>query len=137
MLLVSFVALSLLWKRAYFETDAWRALSRRISRLIVNPLTEFLAGTAGVFLLAVVVWSGLSGTEFNDRNFAPTFVFITCWLGVVLLSVLFGDVFEPSARGAPSVASTVVASGWSPVSRGGRRFASRSGSDVGPLPWES
>ena len=93
-LLVSFVALSLLWKRAYFETDAWRPVSRQISRLIVNPLTEVLAGMTGVLLLAVVVWSGLSGTELNDRNFAPTFVFITYWLGLVLLSVLFGDVFR-------------------------------------------
>jgi hypothetical protein len=94
-LIVSFVALSLLWKRAYFETDNWRPVSNGLSRVLVNRATELLAGALGVFLLGVIVWSGLSGTDLTGLNFAPTFVFITFWLGLVLLSVLFGDVFRP------------------------------------------
>jgi hypothetical protein len=93
-LVISFVALSLLWKRAYFEIDNWRPFSERFSRALVNPATEFMAGAFGVFVLGVVIWSGLTGTELTGLNFAPTFVFITFWLGLVLLSVLFGDVFR-------------------------------------------
>jgi hypothetical protein len=93
-LIVSFVALSLLWKRPYFESDNWRPVTQRLSAALVNPVTEFLAGAFGVFLLGVVIWSGLSGTQLTGLNFAPTFVFITFWLGLVLLSVLLGDVFR-------------------------------------------
>jgi hypothetical protein len=93
-LIVSFVALSVAWHRTRFEDDGWRALGATISRLVVNPVTETLAGLIGVFLLGVVVWSGLEGTEAPDRNFAVTFVFVTFWLGLVVLSVLVGDVFR-------------------------------------------
>ena len=54
-----------------------------------------LCGAAGVFLLGVAVYAGLRGTEAPDRNFALTFVFVTCWLGFPLFSVVFGDVFRP------------------------------------------
>jgi hypothetical protein len=93
-LIVSFVALSLLWREARFETDCWRPVSERLSRALVNPVTSGLAGALGVVLLGVVIWSGLSGTDAPDLNFSLTFVFITAWLGLVVLSVLFGDVFR-------------------------------------------
>jgi hypothetical protein len=93
-LIVSFIALSLLWRRPRLETDGWRPLPRGISRAIVNPVTELLAGSLGIFLLGVVVWTGLAGSQVADINFSLTFVFITFWLGMVLLSVLFGDVFR-------------------------------------------
>ncbi len=57
-------------------------------------MTEVLAGLLGVVLLVTVVYSGLEGIEAPDRNFSLTFVFVTFWLGLVLLSVLFGDVFR-------------------------------------------
>jgi hypothetical protein len=93
-LIVSFVALSLLWREARFETDRWRPVSERLSRALVNPVTSGLAGALGVLLLGVVIWSGLSGTDAPDLNFSLTFVFITAWLGLVVLSVLFGNVFR-------------------------------------------
>jgi hypothetical protein len=93
-LIVSFVALSLAWHRSRFEDDGWRPARASLSRLVVNPVTEVLAGLAGVFLLVVVVWSGLQGTEAPDRNFSLTFVFITVWLGMVVISALFGDLFR-------------------------------------------
>jgi hypothetical protein len=93
-LIVSFVALTLLWRRPRFEGDDWRPVSARVSGVLVNRATGFLAGAIGVFLLGVVVWSGLEGTEAPDRNFSLTFVFVTFWLGMVVLSVLFGDVFR-------------------------------------------
>lgn len=93
-LIVSFVALTLAWKRPRFEGDRWRPVSQWVSGAIVNPATGFLAGALGVFLLGLVVYSGLFGTESPDRNFSVTFVFATFWLGVLLASVVFGDVFR-------------------------------------------
>ena len=93
-LIVSFVALTLAWHRSRFEDQQWRPVSATVSRGLINPVTEALAGVVGVGLLAVVVWSGLHGTEAPDRNFSITFVFVTFWLGFVVVNVLFGDVFR-------------------------------------------
>jgi len=93
-LIVSFVALTLLWKRPRYEEDGWRPVSAGVSRALVNRVGGFVAGALGAFLLGVVVWAGLQGTEAPDRNLALTFVFVTFWLGVVVASVLFGDVFR-------------------------------------------
>ena len=93
-LIVSFAALSFAWHRSRFEDEDWRPVRPGLSRVLVNPVTENLAGLLAVFLLGVVVWSGLSGTESPDRNFSITFVFVTFWLGLVGASVLFGDVFR-------------------------------------------
>jgi hypothetical protein len=93
-LIVSFVALTLAWTRPRFEGDRWRPVSSRISGAIVNRATGFLAGALGAFLLGVVVWTGLFGTESPDRNFSVAFVFSTFWLGTIVASVAFGDVFR-------------------------------------------
>ena len=93
-LIVSFVVLSVAWHRSRFEESEWRPVSGWLSRAIVNPVTEALAGALGVFLLGVVIWAGLKGTEAPDRNFALTFVFYTTWIGTVFASVIFGDVFR-------------------------------------------
>ena len=38
--------------------------------------------------------AGLNGTDQPNLNFAVTFVFVTFWLGMVVLSILLGDVFR-------------------------------------------
>jgi hypothetical protein len=93
-LIVSFVALTLAWQQARFEEDRWRLASGWVSRALVNRVTGFLAGALSVFLLGLTVYSALKGTEAPDRNFSLTFVFVTFWLGMVVVSVLFGDVFR-------------------------------------------
>ncbi len=93
-LLVSFVALTLAWKQARFQDEGWRPVSERVSRALVNPVTAGLAGALGAFLLGVTIWSGLFGTEAPDRNFSLTFVFVTVWVGMPVVSVFAGDVFR-------------------------------------------
>jgi hypothetical protein len=93
-LIVSFVALSILWPTTRFEQEHWRPLPRAMSRVLLNPVTEVLAGVCGVALLGVVVWSGFYGTNVAIVNFSVTFVFITVWLGGVLVSVLLGNVYR-------------------------------------------
>ncbi len=93
-LIVSFVGLSVGWQRPRLERDEWRPVAPWLSRLLINRPMEVLAGLIGVALLVVTVWAGLYGTEAPGRNFAVTFVFVTFWLGMVGLSLLFGDIFR-------------------------------------------
>jgi hypothetical protein len=93
-LIVSFVALSVAWRESKFSSDHWRPVSQRVSRLVTALGTQIVAGAIGVLLLAAVVYTGLEGTDQPNLNFAVTFVFVTVWLGMVVLSILLGDVFR-------------------------------------------
>ncbi|HEU4392023.1 MAG TPA: fenitrothion hydrolase [Solirubrobacterales bacterium] len=94
-LIVSFVALSAAWRSPRFEEAHWRPLGAGPSRLLLSWPLQALCGAVGVFLLGVAVYAGLRGTEAPDRNFALTFLFVTCWLGFPVFSALLGDVFRP------------------------------------------
>ena len=93
-LVVSFVALAVLWPEPRLEEERWRPLPRGIGRLIAGRPVQVLCGAIGAFLLGVVVYSGLEGTQSSTANFAPTFVYVVFWLGFVPASVLLGDVFS-------------------------------------------
>ena len=93
-LIVSFAALAVLWRSPRLEDEGWRPLPGWVSRALLRKVAETVAGLIGVALLGVVIWTGLAGTEQPNANFSVTFVFVTFWLGVVLLSVLLGDVFR-------------------------------------------
>jgi len=93
-LIVSFVALSVAWRDSKFSSDGWRPVSERLSRPLTARGAEIVTGAIGVFLLGAVVYAGLDGTDEPNLNFAVTFVFVTFWLGMVVLSILLGDVFR-------------------------------------------
>jgi hypothetical protein len=93
-LIVSFALLSVAWKTPRLQADSWRRAPGWLSGLTLNPVTEVLPALLGVILLGTVVYSGLEGIEAPDRNFSLTFVFVTFWLGLVVLSVIFGDIFR-------------------------------------------
>jgi hypothetical protein len=82
-LVISFVGLAALWPKPRLEgpPDA-------------PPDPPLWPGAIGVALLAVVIWSGLAGEQSPQVNFAPTFVYVVFWIGLVLVSLLFGDVFR-------------------------------------------
>ena len=93
-LIVSFIGLSVAWHTTRFEQDSWRPAPGWLDRLVVNPLTRILAGAIGVALFVLTIYTGLNGTPDPNLNFAVPFVFVTFWLGLVVLSVFFGDVFR-------------------------------------------
>jgi hypothetical protein len=94
-LIVSFLGLAILWQTAQLEEDdGFRPLGDRLSSSLINPATEAFAGLVGVALLVLIVWSGLSGIQTPEDNFAPTFVYVLFWVGLVPLSIVFGDVFR-------------------------------------------
>jgi len=94
-LIVSFFALSAAWREPRFEDEHRRPLGERLSAALLSLPAQALCGAIGVFLLGVAVYAGLRGTEAPDRNFALTFIFVTCWLGFPFFSAFFGDLFRP------------------------------------------
>ncbi|MEA2400365.1 MAG: hypothetical protein QOK00_768 [Thermoleophilaceae bacterium] len=93
-LVISFVALAVLWPEPKLERARWRPLPGLLGRVPASRPVEILCGAIGVFLLGVVIYSGLRGTQSPAANFAPTFVYVVFWIGLVPVSVLFGDVFR-------------------------------------------
>jgi hypothetical protein len=92
-LVVSFAALALLWPRPRLENPSWRPIPG-LGRLLGSRAMEFVWGVAGVAILGVVIAAGYIGPDTGADNLVPTFIMITFWVGLVVLSVLFGDVFR-------------------------------------------
>ncbi len=94
-LIASFFALSAAWRKPQFEDERRRPLGERLSAALAGLPVQTLCGAIGVFLLGFAIYAGLRGTEAPDRNFALTFLFVTCWLGFPFFSAFLGDVFRP------------------------------------------
>ena len=93
-LVVSFVALAVLWPQPRLQQRDWRPLPGGIGRALASRPVEVLCGAIGVFLLALTVYAGLRGEQSPTANFAPIFIYVIFWLALVPASVLFGDVFK-------------------------------------------
>src|SRR5215207_4553711 len=93
-LVVSFVALAVLWPEPRLQKPAWRPLPGGIGRALATRPVEIVCGAIGVLLLGLTIYAGLEGTESTAANFAPIFIYVVFWLALVPLSVLFGDVFR-------------------------------------------
>ncbi len=93
-LCLSFVALAVLWPRPRLEHTGWKPLPAGIGRVLGSRAVEVLCGAIGVGVLALVIVTGYVGPDTPLDNFAPTFVFIIFWVGLVFVSVLLGDVFR-------------------------------------------
>ncbi|MBU6336439.1 MAG: fenitrothion hydrolase [Acidobacteria bacterium] len=116
-LVASFVALAVLWRRPVLAGLPSRAL------FSVPAVLEWLAGALGVASFAVIVWAGLAGNQTATANLAPTAIFVLVWVGIPFASVLFGDVFS-------------AVSPWRAVGRGVGWAAGRiSGGLPSPIPY--
>jgi hypothetical protein len=93
-LVVSFVALAVLWPEPRLERERWRPLPGGLGPLLGSRPVEIACGAIGAFLLGVVVYAGLRGTQSPTANFGPTFIYVIFWLALVPASVLLGDVFK-------------------------------------------
>jgi hypothetical protein len=94
-LIVSFFALAAGWRSPRFEQLRERPLGEGLSRALLGLPAQIVCGLVGVFLLGLSVYAGLEGTAAPDRNFALTFLFVTCWLGFPFFSAFLGDLFRP------------------------------------------
>ena len=93
--MLSFVALGALWRRPQLERHAaGRPLPAGLERVLRSQALRILAGAVSAGLLVVIFLAALIGEPSSAVNLAPTFVFVLFWLGVVLLQVLFGNVWS-------------------------------------------
>ena len=108
-LVVSFAALALLWPRPRLENAPWRPLPV-VGRFLGGRVMEVVWGFVGVALLGIVIAAGYIGPDTGADNLVPTFIMITFWVGMVILSILFGDVFKAISpwRAIGRVAGAVV-----------------------------
>ena len=91
---VSFVLLLYLWRRPLLEAHAdGRKLPDGLSRLVFSRGVRVVFGAFSVFLLVVTLGTALFGTTVELLNFAPTFVLVIFWVGIPLLSIVFGNVW--------------------------------------------
>ena len=94
-LAVSFVLLLYLWRRPLLEKHAdGRTLARGISAVVLSHAVRVLLGAFSAGLLVLTIATALFGTTVELLNFAPTFVYVIFWLGIPLLSILFGNVWS-------------------------------------------
>jgi hypothetical protein len=91
---ISFAALAVLWPNPRLQEERWRPFPRPIGRVLTSRPVEILCGATGIFLLGLVVYAGFKGTQSITANFAPTFVYVIVWVGLVPVSAVFGDVFR-------------------------------------------
>jgi hypothetical protein len=93
-LVVSFVALAVLWRRPVLaERAAGRPLPQTLQRILLSRALRVLAGGAS-FGLLVFLWLGALIGKSSGVNFTPTFVYVYFWIGLVLIVVLLGDVWS-------------------------------------------
>jgi hypothetical protein len=120
-LIVSFAALGLLWPRPRLQQPRERRL------FALGAWVDVVGGALGIGLFVLLVVSGLAGTSVPTANFAPTFVYVAFWVGLVVASALFGDLFR-------------VLSPWRALARFAAWLASRlrpagaAGGEAGALP---
>jgi hypothetical protein len=88
-LIVSFVALGSLWPNPRLQQEI---PGRRLFGLPV--IADVVLGLAGLVAFGVTVYAGLAGVQDAFGNLAPTMIYVVFWVGLVVASVLFGDVFR-------------------------------------------
>jgi hypothetical protein len=87
-LVASFVALAVLWPEPKLE----RRAERRVAR--VPRILDPLAGAIGTAIFGLLVYAGFAGDQTTTNNVAPTVVFYLFWVGLAVVSPIFGDVFQ-------------------------------------------
>jgi predicted outer membrane lipoprotein len=87
-LAASFAALSALWREPRLQEPR----ERRVAR--IPRAVDAACGVLGMAWFGVVVYAGFAGTSVATANIADTSVYVIFWVGLVVASLLFGDVFR-------------------------------------------
>ncbi len=110
-LVASFVGLAVLWPKPRLESPS----ERRVAG--IPRFLDPLAGAIGVALFVLVLYAGFEGSQTTTNNLAPTFIFVLFWVGMAVVSPIFGDLFKALnpwraiARAVAFMASKVSRSG--------------------------
>jgi len=122
-LVVSFVALGVLWTKPRLENSTWeRPLPRWLQRILLSTTLHVVISGASFGLLVLVFLAALLGEPSVGANLAPTFVFVIFWVGMVPLVVILGNIWRvlnPWRAAADGVAWICERLGvrWEPLAR--------------------
>ena len=87
-LVLSFAALGALWRSPLLQREHLKGLFR-----VPRSALRVLFGAIGFGLFVLVFTAALVGERSVGTNIAPTFVWVLFWLGLVPLTILFGNVW--------------------------------------------
>ena len=95
-LAVSFIALAVLWPKPRLEgtASAWRPLPGPLAGFFGSPGLRIACGIVGVLLLVIAIVALFIGPENPTDNFGSNLIFVEFWIGFVVASLLFGNVFR-------------------------------------------
>ncbi len=88
-LIVSFAALAALWPTPRLQGEV---PERRLFRIPVA--VDVVVGAAGIAALGITVYAGIAGLQNALGNLEPTVIYVLFWVGLVVASVLFGDIWR-------------------------------------------
>jgi hypothetical protein len=110
-LVASFVGLAVLWPKPRLEGREERHW------FSVPKILDPICGAIGVAIFVLLIYAGYEGSPEAATNLVPVFVFVLFWVGVAIVSLLFGDIFKAFnpwrafARGVAWIASKVSPKG--------------------------
>lgn len=93
-LVVSFGALALGWRRPLLAHVGWRRAPRWLERLVLSPALAWMLRIVVIAAFGLVLSAAAFGSTLLSRNIAPLVVFVVWWVGLVPVSVLFGNVWR-------------------------------------------
>ena len=94
-LVVSFVLLGVLWREPLLANHAHRRKAPRwLDRIVLSTTLRVAIQMLSVVLFVLVFVSALVGDSDPFQNLAPTWIYVVFWLGMPLLSILFGNVWR-------------------------------------------
>jgi hypothetical protein len=90
--IVSFVALGVLWKQPRLEEDPpGRPLPAWMQGVLTGPLPDAVVRTISLVAFLVVIVAAGSGQDSAALNLAPVFVFVWFWVGLAFVHALLGN----------------------------------------------
>ena len=93
--LVSFLALVLLWRSPRLRGDAaGRAIPGSVQSLVDSPVARGVLRTVVLVLTLLVAAVALVGPPSTNDNLAPFAVYVTLWVGLIPVSLLLGPVWS-------------------------------------------
>ncbi len=93
-LVVSFILLGALWKTPQLDRHAaGRDLGETFGKIVLGPV-RIVVQALSAFLFVVILAAALFGTTDPFGNIAPTWVYVIFWVGMPVLSLLFGNVWR-------------------------------------------
>ncbi len=93
-LVLSFVALAVLWPKPRLRAARdGRRLPDVLQRVLLSTVLRVVVSGAALGLLVVVWVAAIFGGPTQVDNIAPIFVFVVFWVGLVLVVLVFGNVW--------------------------------------------